>query len=306
MAYDAKKYFNKPGKTFPEQVQLLRNRGMHIEDHQLAIEHLSRIGYYRLSGYWEHLWREGEDGQKQEKFVSGASWDQVISLYDFDNRLKILLFEAIGAIEVAVRTQLIYHLYIKEGPYPHLKPQIFKPGRETMVEELHERGEEELRKPHPHEEFIKHLKDHYEGTDIPILMLTELLYLHDLAQFFDALKPEWQELVSKHFSVGVENLFNWLLCLNFVRNRCAHHSRLWNYELKGASRPKAPQKPFPKCRKNKVFRILCVVTRLIHATHFNEDDWRRRCSELLASVDSEQLEAMGVMDDWNSLFQPPA
>ena len=117
MATDANKHYNKPGKTFVEQVRLLRERGMHIEDHHLAKRDLSRIGYYRLSGYWKHL-RVVVDGQKQERFVPGASWDQVMSIYDFDNRLKTLLFEAIGAIEIAVRTQLTYHLYIKGGLIP--------------------------------------------------------------------------------------------------------------------------------------------------------------------------------------------
>ena len=306
MAQDAKKHYRKPGKTFAEQVQLLRERGMHIDDHQLAKGHLSRIGYYRLSGYWEHLWVVRADGQKQEQFVPGASWDQVISIYDFDSRLKTLLFEAIGAIEITVRTQLTYHLYLKKGPYPHLDKQTFQAGGETMVEELRERCEAELGKIRPTEEFLKHLREHYAGTEIPILMLTECLYLHELTQFFAALKPELQGPMSEHFAVSAENLSNWLRCLNPVRNRCVHHSRLWNRELRRASRPTAPQQPFPKCRSNKVFMILCIVTRLIQATHFNGDDWRRRCCELLASADPEQLAAMGVEGGWEGLFQPPA
>ena len=242
MAPDAKKYYNKPGLRFEEQVQLLRKRGMHIEDHQLAREHLSRIGYYRLSGYWRHLRRQ-EGGELQEQFVPGACWDQVISIYDFDNRLRALLFEAIGAIEIAVRTQLAYHLYRLAGPFPYLKKEIFRDG-ETMAEELHERCEEELRRRHPQEEFIRHLKQHYEGEDIPIAMLTECLHLHELAKFFEALKPEWQNRVSGHFSVDAESLANWLFRLKQVRNRCAHHSRLWDRELKRVHWPAALQGDF--------------------------------------------------------------
>ncbi len=305
MAPDAKKHYSKPGKSFADQVKLLRGRGMHIEDHQLAREHLSRIGYYRLSGYWEHLLVVA-DGHRQEQFVPGASWDQVIAVYDFDNRLKTLVFEAIGAIEIAVRTQLTYHLYVGKGPFDYLNEQIFKPGREGMAEKLRERCEEELCNPHPHEDFIRHYQEHYVGTEMPILMLTECLYLHELAQFFDALKPERQHPVSRHFSVGADNLANWLICLNLVRNSCAHHSRLWNRKLKRASWPQAPQKPFPGCRTDRVFMILCIVARLIGATHFNSDSWRRHCHDLLASLEPEQLAAMGVEGDWEGPFQPPA
>ena len=52
--------------------------------------------------------------------------------------------------------------------------------------------------------------------------------------------------------------------------------------------------------------ILCVVSRLIQATHFHEGDWQRRCCELLSSVDRDQLSAMGLEGDWDSLFPPPA
>ena len=52
--------------------------------------------------------------------------------------------------------------------------------------------------------------------------------------------------------------------------------------------------------------ILCVVTRLIRATRFDEDEWRRRCSDLLASVGPEELAAMGMKGDWSSLFPPLA
>lgn len=43
--------FNKPHLSMPEQIQRLRDRGMRIDATEYAIEHLSIIGYYRLSSY---------------------------------------------------------------------------------------------------------------------------------------------------------------------------------------------------------------------------------------------------------------
>ena len=39
-------------KTYAEQVELLRSRGMRIDNVERAEEKLARLNYYRLSGYW--------------------------------------------------------------------------------------------------------------------------------------------------------------------------------------------------------------------------------------------------------------
>jgi hypothetical protein len=44
--------YDKPFKTVPEQIELLRLRGMDIGDEDVAIRYLQNVGYYRLSGYW--------------------------------------------------------------------------------------------------------------------------------------------------------------------------------------------------------------------------------------------------------------
>ena len=43
---------NKQWKSFEEQLQLLKSRGLLVDDEQAALDYLERIGYYRLSGYW--------------------------------------------------------------------------------------------------------------------------------------------------------------------------------------------------------------------------------------------------------------
>ena len=46
MAYD------RPWKSFQEQLTLLTERGMQVGDESAALEYLERVGYYRLSAYW--------------------------------------------------------------------------------------------------------------------------------------------------------------------------------------------------------------------------------------------------------------
>lgn len=44
-------------KTYSEQVDLLRSRGMSITDQARAERLLAQLNYYRLSGYWHPMRR---------------------------------------------------------------------------------------------------------------------------------------------------------------------------------------------------------------------------------------------------------
>ena len=50
------------------------------------------------------------DEETEHDFKEGASFDDVISRYDFDRSLRLILFDAIEIIEVALRAKIINHL----------------------------------------------------------------------------------------------------------------------------------------------------------------------------------------------------
>lgn len=43
--------FDKPAKTFEEQIDLLIDRGLQVDDRDEAIHYLSQLNYYRLAAY---------------------------------------------------------------------------------------------------------------------------------------------------------------------------------------------------------------------------------------------------------------
>ncbi len=44
--------YHKPPLSYHEQLQLLRDRGLIVEDDAKALHFLQNISFYRLSGYW--------------------------------------------------------------------------------------------------------------------------------------------------------------------------------------------------------------------------------------------------------------
>lgn len=95
----------KPPKKFDEQLQLIKDKGFLIEpqEEMVCLEFLKQANYYRASAYF--LPFRKEDGN----FISDVSFKKVKRIYEFDSRMRGILFEAIEDIEIYLRTQLAYY-----------------------------------------------------------------------------------------------------------------------------------------------------------------------------------------------------
>ena len=92
--------FIKQFSSSAELVTLLRSRGLYIEDQQKAEDYLDNIGYYRLSAYMYPLLKSPKTAHI---FKEGATFKKVMMLYRFDKKLRLLIFNEIEKIEIAVR-----------------------------------------------------------------------------------------------------------------------------------------------------------------------------------------------------------
>jgi abortive infection bacteriophage resistance protein len=86
--------YSKPASTISEQIELLKRRGLYINDDNSAAHYLNNISYYRLEGYWWPMQRD----KINHFFKPHSRFEDVISLYNFDRELRILLFDVIERI----------------------------------------------------------------------------------------------------------------------------------------------------------------------------------------------------------------
>ncbi|GAA1200974.1 Abi family protein [Brevibacterium paucivorans] len=114
-------------KSHGQQIDTLRSRGMSIEDEAVARRTLERVNYYRLSGYW-YPYREmsSNGGQRLDSFINGTSFEEVLALYEFDERLRAGVFTCLIPIELALRSALGHELG-RIDPLIHLKPNLLGP-----------------------------------------------------------------------------------------------------------------------------------------------------------------------------------
>ena len=115
--------YNKPPVSISDQISKLKRRGLHIADEALAKRYLSNISYYRLRAY---TYPYQDNTSANHPFIEKVSFEDILDLYTFDRKLRLLVFDAVEKIEIALRTQIIYQWSMKYGSHWHLDQNLYK------------------------------------------------------------------------------------------------------------------------------------------------------------------------------------
>lgn len=265
-----KQDYNKTPLTFEEQLDLLEARSLIIKDKPKAISYLKGISYYRLSAYFLPY------QQEKDSFNEGVTFKQIIDTYSFDRELRLLVFDAIERLEIAIRTQMVYQmaLYYKDSHWQDNKEYFIKPYYNSIGVKVDPYNDlqniiskaKSVRRP---EVFIKHYKNSYKSpSNPPSWMCLELLTMGELSNIYRGLRNKNdKKRIASFFDVHPTVFTSWLHTLTYVRNICAHHSRLWNKDL--AIEPERLLKPVgnwldSEFQNNKrVFYFICILKYLL-------------------------------------------
>jgi abortive infection bacteriophage resistance protein len=226
---------HKPAFSIANQIVLLKQRGMLFKDEANAPHFLENISYYRLKGYW---WDMQLD-YTLHTFNSNTYFEDVIERYNFDRHLRLILFDAIERIEIALRTKVIYHLAISFGSLWYLDTNLFESTTTSFhgtTKTIHLHTIEELRKEfkRSQEIFIKDHHKRYPSQDADAWKILEVASMGTLSKLYKILKHQLPEKASIAKEMGLNlhsELSSWLEAITYVRNIVAHHSRLWSRSM---------------------------------------------------------------------------
>lgn len=293
-------HFNKPAINIADQINLLESRGLTIQDKALAEHFLSQVSYYRLAGYW---WPMQLD-KVNHLFKPGATFEEVIHLYNFDRELRLVAFNMIERIEIGIRTQLIYQLSLAYGPHWFEDPNYFKnPKRwsrhlESIKKEI-KRSKEVF--------IAEHRRKYNTDQRCPPAWKTlEVISLGLLSKLYENLKnnlPE-KKRIARNLYVGNHiYLTSWLQSITVIRNICAHHSRLWNRNLPIPPRllNTAPLDwiDTSSINKHKVYVILSAMQYLLQTISPN-NHFPQRFEQLFNTYTSIDPAPMGFPKNWQN------
>lgn len=293
--------YTKVHKTFEEQLQKLIERKLTISNEQYVLSKLEHINYYRLSAYFLPF-QNKKDSTNPNEFLSNTTFEDIIKLYYFDTELRKIIFEAIEVIEIYLRTQIAYYHSQKYGAFGYLYIATLRGNYQTEFDELYQDIIKE--KERSKEVFIKHFKDKYNSSDLPIWSVVEIISFGSLSKLFMLLQEEEQnQVIAKMGNINKVVFFKWFKALSSVRNACAHHSRLWNKTL-GVGFEVPRNKPSFASLANstkKVFFALSVIEYILTCIGEDEIEFKDKIKQLLQKYPNVDIKAMGFVQNWEEL-----
>lgn len=290
----------KSPKTISEQITLLKGRNMAFRDETSAPHFLANISYYRLKGYW---W-EMQDDKVSHHFRDGSCFEDVIDLYNFDRHFRLIVFNAIERIEIALRTKMIYHLSLTYGADWYLDPSLFPNKRYFSDFQYKIHGELS----DSSEEFIRKHYENHPNENPESWKALEVLTLGALSKLYRNIAHQLPEknVIAREFGLyNQKYLSSWLMSTTLIRNIIAHHGRLWNRVIinKYDWPPSTPEPLLnyvpDNFQRRKVFPILSAILylsdRISPGHHIGSE-----LLTLFRSYPQLELYRMGFPKDWEN------
>ncbi|MGJ1190760.1 Abi family protein [Sphingobacterium siyangense] len=204
------------------QIQLLKDRGLYIDDDEKAKEYLLDIGYYRLGFYW-HYFEVDENHNLRE----GISLDDIIKLYYFDVDLRNLLGKYLYRIEVHFRTQVVYHVsnhYLQSPTWFNDPRVVHAPFIQKLPKIYNDKFKSKNVPIRDH--HAKYINDIYA----PTWKTLEFFTFGQVYTLFKNLKEDIvRQKVSDVYQIrDIDVLENHILALINIRNICSHSGVLFD------------------------------------------------------------------------------
>ncbi|KAF0505825.1 Abi family protein [Pediococcus pentosaceus] len=229
----------KPFKTHQQQLRVLRDRGLEVKSE--AMRSLEQLGYYSIiNGYkWLFLQRNSSGKViKPEHYVSGATFDEIQSLYNFDKALRSILYDALLEYESNLASAISYrfsekhqeeHAYLAMDNYSR-DPRAVSSVVGTISSLSYVIKQKSAKR--QDNNAIKHYVNNH--GHVPLWVLVNFLTFGDLNFFYQNSESDIKITIAEDFSlkykrnyhkaikVSVETIESINHMVNHFRNAVAH------------------------------------------------------------------------------------
>ena len=214
-------------KTLDQQINILKEKGLVINDIGFAKKVLFKENYFFLSGY-RYLFMTK---YKEKKFNDGTTFDELYSVFLFDRHIRNLMFKNILIIENNIKSIMSYQLSKKYGfkEKDYLNPDNFTkdPMREKQVYDVLGKMKRQIRVNGKQHTATQHYMFNYGY--IPMWILVKVLSFGLISELYLILKNEDKEAISNFYEIDTEEMGTYLNLLSNFRNICAHEDILYDH-----------------------------------------------------------------------------
>ena len=289
--------FSKPPRTYPEQLSILESRGLVIDNRDFALHCLEHHNYYRISAYRFTL----SAPANPDEFLPGTTFSDLWGLYCFDRQLRLLVMEALKRLEISVRSHWAYVLGHTHGSQAYESQTVFR----NAYRHANALGKLDEELGRSREAFVNHFQSQYQMTRPPIWAACEVMSFGLLSRFYENMAHDKdRKAIAQVFNLSPANLESLLKHASYVRNLCAHHSRLWNRRLTltiqlPKHHPEDVVGSLHPPKNRQIYNTLVLLTNIVDIVE-PEYHWTHRLLALIRAQRVPVIEHMGFPEDWET------
>ena len=215
-------------RTIEEQLDILKSKGLTIEDYDRASEIVLRENYFFLNGYRGPFLNVGS-----KRFIEGATFEEMYALFTFDRFFRNIIFKNVLIVENNYKSIFSYVLSKKFGykEKDYLNPDNFDRNKERarQVNDLIRKVKRQIRINGYQHEATSHYINNYGY--IPLWVSVKVLSFGLMGELYTILRQEEKDEISSYYkNLDSDELGDYLSILSNYRNLCAHEDILYNHE----------------------------------------------------------------------------
>ncbi len=302
----------KPFLTYEKQLEnLIEKKQLIINDKEFALAKLQDVCYYSLIDGYKNLFYN----PMTRKYEAGTTFEDIVALYNFDKKLRTLVFENICSIEQKIRSLISYHFCetYSENQNDYLNPNNYNNTNSNSrgIKKLINILANEANNNTEHA-YVVYQRNTY--GNVPLWVVLNTLTIGQTSKMYSYFTTSLQSKISTTFkNVSEKELSQYLKILTHFRNMCAHNERLFSfksrYEIPDTGLHRKMQIPqngnHYSYGKSDLFGIIIAFRYLLSREEFLE--FKKDFTKLLISFEkrsSEEkknklLKAMGVPGNWS-------
>ncbi len=285
-------------KTLNEQIEILRNKGLVINDLEYAKNILFKENYFFLNGYRHLFMKSSVDRQ----YISGTTFEELYSLFLFDRTFRNIIFKNILIIENNIKSVISYQLSLKYGyrEKEYLTPKNFTSNREKIkqVNDILKKMKRQININAPQHSATAHYLNNYGY--IPLWVLVKVLSFGIVGELYSILKKEDQIGIAEIYNLDIEVLGNYLTILSNYRNLCAHEDIVYENKtqrkINDTKYHKLLNIPFMDDEylygKNDLFALIIVMKQML-----NKEEFKNMIEEIRHNLENLDLNLHSIKID---------
>ena len=218
---------NKVFRNLDEQIDILKSKGLIINDIEKAKTILLKENYFFLSGY-RHIFMINF---KDRNFINGTTFEELYAMFTFDRNIRNIFFKNLLIVENNIKSLISYQLSKKYGfkEKDYLNPKNFNEDslRIRQVRDVLEKVKRQIRlNGRKHTATIHYITNY---GYIPLWILVKVLSFGLVSEFYNIFKESDKLEIANFYNLDVRTFSIYLTVLSNYRNLCAHEDILYDH-----------------------------------------------------------------------------